>query len=260
MKKTLMKIIAVISSITMLTTITGCKADDKSTLDKIKEQGYITMSTNSDFEPFEYKDGNDIVGIDVDISKKIAEKLGVELKINDVAFTAVLQEVANGTCEFAAAGMSYDEDRAKNAEFSVPYFSASQSIIVKKDSSITSADDLNGKKIGTQEGTTGFDYCSEKLDAEVIPFTKGMDAISDLIAGQIDAVVIDDFPATKFVESNADKIKKLDQALTEEEYSILVAKGDTELLNVINEVINDMKASGELDAIISNYKSALGVE
>ena len=259
--KKITKILAIIAATALLSLSAGCiKDSNKTTIEKVKENGYITMATNAEFEPFEYKDGTEFLGIDIDISKKIAEKLGVELKISDVAFSAVLQELANGTCEFVAAGMSYDETRAKNADFSDPYFSASQVILVNSDSSIASADDLNGKKIGVQEGTTGADYCEEKLEAEVIPFSKHVDAVSDLIAGQIDAVVLDDFPATKFVEKNSDKIKKLDTPLTEETYSIVVAKDDKEMLELVNEVLADLKSSGELQKIIDNYQDVLGAE
>lgn len=260
MKKTI-KIFAIALSLFILMLTTACgKSDNKSTLETVKENGYITMATNAEFSPFEFKDGTEFVGIDIEISKKIAEKLGVELKINDVSFKAVLQELTNGTCEFVAAGMSYDETRAKSADFSDPYFSASQVILVKNDSSISSANDLEGKKIGVQEGTTGADYCQNIKDAEVIPFDKPVDAVIDLIAGQIDAVVVDDFPATNLAAKNSDTIKKLADPLTEEEYSIVVAKGDTELLDVINEVIKEMKDSGELESIIDSYKSELGAE
>lgn len=260
MKKTI-KLFSLMLAAAFLMLSSACgKNNDKPTLEKVKENGYITMATNAEFSPFEFKDGTEIVGIDIEISKKIAEKLGVELKINDVSFKAVLQELTNGTCEFVAAGMSYDETRAKCADFSDPYFSASQVILVSKSSTIVSEEDLKNKKIGVQEGTTGADYCQNIDGAEVIPFDKPVDAVIDLIAGQIDAVVVDDFPATKLAEKNSDTIKKLDKPLTQEEYSIVVAKGDKELLEVVNEVIAEMKASGELNSIIDNYKNELGAE
>ena len=227
-----------------------------SSIETIKSKGYVTMATNAEFEPFEYKDGNEIVGIDVDIPKKIAEKLGVELKINDVSFDALTFELKNHTCDFVAAGMSYDEDRAKNVDFSDPYFNATQAVVVKSDSPIASADELSGKRVGVQLGTTADSYCTEQGQIDVVRFNKGMDAIADLISGQIDAVMIDDFPANKYVEKNEGKIKKLDQGLTGEEYVIGVPKGDTEMLSLINSVIAELKTSGELDQIISNYISA----
>ena len=238
-------------------------AGEQTSVDKIKADGYITMSTNAEFEPFEYKDGSDYKGIDIDIAKKVAEKLGVELKIHDVAFDTLIAELQGGKANFVAAGMTADEDRRKNVDFSDTYFNASQAIIVLKDSEIKSPEDLSGKKVGVQQGTTGDKYCtnedgkSEVKDINVQRYNKGVDAITDLISGRLDAVVIDNFPATKFVEKNPDKIVKLDDALTVEEYAIAVQKGDTAMLDVINEVLKEMKDSGELDELIDGYKEAL---
>ena len=233
-----------------------------STVSTIKS-GTLTMSTNAEFEPFEFKDGTKIVGIDVDIANKIAQKLGDQLKINDVDFDSLIMELQTGKCDFVAAGMTVTEDKKKNVDFSDTYFDATQSIIVKKDSPIKSRKDLNGKKVGVQQGTTGDSFCTnedKKSDIQVGTvkrFNKGADAIQDLINGRIDAVVIDDFPAAKFVSKNSDKLVKLSDALTVEHYAIAVKKGDTAKLDVINGVLKDMKSSGELDKIINNYKSSL---
>lgn len=233
------------------------------TLDKIKANGYITMSTNAEFEPFEYKDGDNFAGIDIDISNKIAEKLGVKLKVNDVAFTTLITELASGKTNFVAAGMTANEDRKKNVDFSDTYFDATQSIIVLKSSAIKARTDLNGKKVGVQQGTTGDTFCTNEdgtSDIKVASterYSKGVDAVTDLINGKIDAVVIDDFPAKKFVEKNADKLVKLSEALTVEKYAIAVKKGDADTLKVINEVLAQMKSSGDLDKLIAKYKTAL---
>lgn len=222
----------------------------------------ITMSTNAEFEPFEYRANNKIVGIDIDISNKIADKLGKQLKIKDVDFDSLPAEIQTGKCDFSAAGMSITDDKKKNMDFSDPYFDATQSIIVLKNSPIKSRTDLNGKKVGVQQGTTGDKFCTNqdgKSDLKVTPkrYNKPSDAVSDLIAGRIDAVVIDDFPAKKFVSKNPDKITKLSDALTVEHYAIAVKKGNTDLLNTINGVLKDLKSSGELDKIVNKYKSAL---
>lgn len=258
------KIASFIIAAAMMITVAGCKnTDNKSSVEKIKSDGFVTMATNAEFEPFEYKDGDKFLGIDIDISKKISEKLGVELKINDVAFDALTTELSSGKANFVAAGMTADEDRKKNVDFSEPYFEATQSIIVLKDSSIKSRTDLNGKKVGVQQGTTGDIFCTNedgKSDVKVASterYSKGVDAVTDLINGKIDAVVIDDFPATKFVEKNTDKLVKLDEALTVEEYALAVKKGDTEMLKTVNDVLSELKSSGELDKIIGNYKAAL---
>lgn len=228
--------------------------------------GTITMSTNAEFEPFEYKDSDKIVGIDVDIADKIAEKLGLTLKINDVAFDSLVMELQTNKCDFVAAGMTITEDKKENVDFSEPYFDASQSIIVQKGSAVKSRTDLNGKTVGVQQGTTGDTYCTNEDGTSDVKvgmvkrYNKGADAVSDLISGRIDAVVIDDFPATKFVEKNSDKIEKLSDALTEEQYAIAVQKGNGVLLDQINAVLKDLKSSGELDQIVNKYQSTLGGE
>lgn len=230
-----------------------------STLDTIKKNGYITMSTNAEFEPFEYKDGEEITGIDVDISKKVAEKLGVELKINDVAFDSLIPELTSGKADFVAAGMTANDERRKNVDFSDNYFDAGQAIIVKKDSTIKAAQDLNGKKVGVQTGTTGDIYCTNEDGTSAVKvgsverYNKGMDAVSDLIAGRLDAVVIDNFPADKFVSKNSDQLVKLNEMLTEEQYAIAVKKGNTELADQINQVLKEMKDSGELQKVLDKY-------
>ena len=227
----------------------------------IQAAGKVVMTTNAEFEPFEYKEGDAFAGIDIDIANAIAEELGVELEITDIAFDSLIPSLNAGKADFIAAGMTATEDRRKNVDFSDSYFNASQSIIVMKDSEITGRSDLNDKVVGVQQGTTGDIYCTNEDGSsdvkvkEVRRYPKGMDAVSDLLAGRLDAVVIDDFPATKLVEKNADKIQKLDEALTEEEYAIALPKG-SDLTEVVNKVIADLNQSGKMDEIVSTYISA----
>lgn len=231
------------------------------TLEDIKKSGKITMVTNAEFEPFEYKDHDQVVGIDADIAKEIADKLGVKLEITDIAFDACVPSLTTGKADFCAAGMTVTPDRQKNVDFTDPYYNASQAIIVRKDSKIKSREDLNGKVVGVQQGTTGDIYCtnedgkSEVKVKEVKRYPKGMDAVADMMGGRIDAVVIDNFPADKYVSKNADKIQKLDEALTEEEYAIAVPK-NSELKATINEVIKDLNDSGKMDEIVGKYITA----
>lgn len=231
--------------------------------DSIKSSGKIVMSTNAEFEPFEFKDDNKIVGIDVDIANKIAGKMNAQLSINDVDFDSLVMELKSNKCDFVAAGMTITDDKKENVDFSDPYFDATQSIIVAKGSSIKSRTDLNGKKVGVQQGTTGDTYCtnedgtSDITVGSVERFNKGADAITDLLNGKLDAVVIDDFPAQKFVSKHPDQLEKLSDALTVEHYAIAVKKGNTDLLNDINLVLKEMKSSGELDQIVAKYKSSL---
>ncbi len=224
----------------------------------IKAAGKVRMVTNAEFEPFEYKENNQIVGIDAEIAQEIADKLGVELEITDIAFDSCIPSITTGKADFAAAGMTVTEDRLKTVDFTDAYFNASQAIIVAVDSDITSREDLNGKVVGVQQGTTGDIYCTNEDGSsdvevkEVKRYPKGMDAVSDLIGGRLDAVVIDNFPAEKLVEKNSDKIVKLDEAMTTEEYAIAVPKG-SDLKDSINEVIADLNESGKMDEIVSKY-------
>ncbi len=235
----------------------------QTSIDKIKANGTVTMSTNAEFEPFEYKDGGNFAGIDIEISQKIADKLGVKLKINDVAFDSLVAELQSGKANFVAAGMTATDDRKKNVDFSDAYFKAAQAIIVPKGSSIKSPKDLAGKVVGVQQGTTGDSYCTDEdktnnVNVKTVKrYNKGVDAVTDLIGGRLDAVVIDDFPAQKFVSKNADKIVKLSDALTVEEYAIAVKKGDTEMLKTVNDVLAQMKSDGSLDKLVTKFKSAL---
>lgn len=235
----------------------------QTTVDKIKASGSITMSTNAEFEPFEYKDGGNYAGIDVEISQNIAKKLGVTLKINDVAFDSLIPELQSGKANFVAAGMTVTDDRKKNVDFSDTYFKAAQAIIVRKGSDIKKPADLAGKVVGVQQGTTGDSYCTDEDKKNnvnvksVQRYNKGVDAITDLINSKVDAVVIDDFPAQKFVSKNSAKLEKLSDALTVEEYAIAVKKGDADTLKVINDVLSEMKSSGDMDKLIQKFKSQL---
>lgn len=254
-KKVLALVMAAAAAFTM--TAMPAYADGK-TLDEVKEAGKLVMATNAEFEPFEYKDNDKIVGIDVDIATEIASALGVDLEISDIAFESTIPALQAGKADFIAAGMTVTEDRKKNVDFTDPYFNASQAILVAKDSDIAKPADLEGKTVGVQTGTTGDMYCtdedgtSEVKVGEVKRYEKGMDAASDLMAGRIDAVVIDNFVAQKLAEKNPDKIVKLDDALTEEEYAIALPK-DSELTAKFNEVLKDLTDSGKLDEIETKY-------
>lgn len=248
-------LLAAVTAISMTAVAVPAATDQ---VEAIKKAGKIQMTTNAEFEPFEYKDGDEIVGIDIDLSQAIADKLGVKLEVSDIAFDSLIPSMNAGKADFIAAGMTATEDRKKNVDFSDPYFNASQAIIVAKDSDIKTRGDLNGKTVGVQQGTTGDTYCtnddgsSDVKVKEVKRYPKGMDAVSDLIAGRLDAVVIDDYPAEKLAAKNADKVVKLDDALTEEEYAIAMPKG-SDLVDVVNGVIKDLKDSGELNKIIDKY-------
>ena len=216
----------------------------------------ITMGTNATFPPFEsVDDSGNIVGLDADIAAAIAEKLNMKLVIKDMDFDSLIPSVKGGSIDFAMAGMTVTEDRLENVDFSDTYAHATQVVIVKEDSDIASPDDLEGKKIGVQLGTTGDIYAGDIKDATVERYNKGFEAVQALTQDKIDAVVIDGEPAKVFVKEN-EGLKMLDEAFTEEDYAIAVAKGNDELLDKINTALGELKDSGELDKIVDKYITA----
>lgn len=217
--------------------------------------GTLIMATNAEFPPYEYHEGDEIVGIDADIAAAIADELGMELKIEDMAFDSIITAVSSGKADMGLAGMTVDPDRQKNVNFSDTYAEAAQMIIVKEGSDIAGVDDLTGKKIGVQLGTTGDIYAEDIEDAEVERYNKGMEAVQALQQDKIDAVVIDGEPAKVFVAEN-EGLKILDEPLTEEEYAIAIAKDNDELLEKVNTALSNLKDSGKLDEIIGKYISA----
>lgn len=216
----------------------------------------LIMATNAEFPPYEYHENNEIIGIDVDIARAIVDDMGGTLKIRDLAFDSIIPEVQSGKADFAAAGMTVTEDRQTQVDFSDSYATGVQSVIVTEDSEIQSLDDLQGKLIGVQLGTTGDIYSSDDFgDENVQRFPKGADAVQALISGKIDAVIIDNKPASVFVQENAG-LKLLDTPYAEEAYAIAVKKGNTELLESINNSIANLKESGKLDEIVEKYITA----
>jgi len=253
------KLIALMMAALMLFAVAGCaqqtqkEAADNQTGQQTQKKEVLVMGTNAEFPPFEYKENNEIVGFDIEIAKIIAEELGMELKIEDMAFDGLLSALQSGKVDFVIAGMTVTEDRKKNVDFSESYFNASQVIIVKKEgSAVKSKDDLSGKKVGVQIGTTGDAYLTENHpDVEVVRFQKGADAIMELKNGKCDAVVIDANPAKVFVEKNSD-LTLLEEQLTEEEYAIAVKKG-SELKAQIDEILQKIKSDGRYDEIYAKY-------
>ena len=219
--------------------------------------GKLTMSTNAAFPPYEMTtDSGDFEGIDVEVAGAIAEKLGLELQVDDMDFDAALLAAQNGKSDIVMAGVTVTDERQKVMDFSDTYAEGIQSIIVPEDSDIASADDLTGKAIGTQRGTTGYIYCTDDFGEDnVIAYDDGLTAVQALNNGQVDAVVIDNAPAKEFVEANPG-LKILDTAYAQEDYAIGVAKGNTQLLDAINGALEELKADGTLQAIVDKYINA----
>lgn len=249
---------------------TAAESDAKAEDTKAEEEtssegagGKLIMATNAEFPPYEFHDssqtgpdGSDIVGIDAEIAGAIAEKLGMELVIEDIAFDSIIPELQSGKADIGAAGMTVTEDRLANVDFSDTYATAVQAIIVTADSEIAGPDDLAGKTIGVQQGTTGDIYATDDFgDEHIDRYPKGVDAVQALLQGKVDAVIIDNEPAKVFV-SEREGLQLLDAAYAEEEYAIAVKKGNTELLDKINGALAELKSSGTLDEIVAKYITA----
>ena len=220
------------------------------------EAGKLTMATNATFPPYEMTtDAGTIEGIDVDTAQAIAEKLGLELQIDDMDFDAALLSVQQGKADIAMAGITVTDERMAVMSFSDSYATGIQSIIVPNDSDIASPDDLAGKTIGTQRGTTGYIYCSDDFgDENVVAYDDGLTAVQALNNGQVDAVVIDNAPAQEFVAANPG-LKVLDTSYAEEDYAIGMAKGSA-LEDAVNKALEELKADGTLQAIVDKYINA----
>ena len=219
--------------------------------------GKLTMSTNAAFPPYEMTtDSGDFEGIDIEVAGAIAEKLGLELQVDDMDFDAALLAAQNGKSDMVMAGVTVTDERLKVMDFSDTYAEGIQSIIVPEDSDIASADDLTGKAIGTQRGTTGYIYCTDDFGEDsVVAYDNGLTAVQALNNGQVDAVVIDNAPAKEFVAANTG-LKILDTAYAQEDYAIGVAKGNTALLDAINGALEELQADGTLQSIVDKYIKA----
>ena len=221
------------------------------------EDGVLIMSTNAAFPPYEMtNDAGEFEGIDVEMAGEIAKRLGLELQIDDMDFDAALLAVQQGKSDIAMAGITITEDRLVNMDFSDTYANGVQSVIVPEGSDITSPDDLAGKLVGVQRGTTGYMFCIDEFGEDAVaPFDNGNTAVQNLVSGKVDAVVIDNAPAQEYVAANPG-LTILDTAFADEDYAIGVAKGNTQLLDAINSILAEMEADGTTQAIIDKYISA----
>ncbi|HAB00024.1 MAG TPA: ABC transporter substrate-binding protein [Ruminococcaceae bacterium] len=215
----------------------------------------LIMGTNATFPPYEYVEGDKIVGIDAEIAAKIAEKLGMTLEIQDIDFDAILGSVQTGKIDFGMAGMTVTEDRLKSVNFTTSYAKGVQVVIVKDGGKVTSLDDLakDGILIGVQQNTTGDIYASEDYGTDkVVQYKNGPDATAALVAGKIDAVIIDKEPAKSYVAANTG-LSILDASYADEDYAICVAKDNDELLAKINTALEELIADGTVKTIVDKY-------
>ena len=220
------------------------------------EAGKLTMATNATFPPYEMTtDAGEFEGIDIETAQAIADKLGLELQIDDMDFDAALLSVQQGKADIVMAGVTVTDERKAVMDFSDSYATGIQSIIVPEGSDIASPDDLAGKKIGTQRGTTGYIYCTDDFGEDaVVAYDSGLTAVQALNNGQVDAVVIDNAPAKEYVAANPG-LKVLETSYAEEDYAIGMAKGSS-LEDVVNAALEELKADGTLQSIVDKYITA----
>ena len=236
MKKVIIILIALIA-------LGGCK----------KNTNELIMVTEAGFAPYEYYDGGEVVGVDVDIAKEIAKYLGKTLVVKDIAFDSIINEVKTGKADFGAAGISYSDDRAKNVDFSINYSVSKQVVTVSNNSNINNVNNISNKKIAVQLGSIADTYVTENFkNASIVRQKKYLAAIEDLKAGKVDCVVMDELPAKEIVSTNSG-IKILDGSLTNDSYGMVVKKGNKELLDAINTVLEKLKNEGKIDEYIINH-------
>ena len=262
------KLISGIAALAIAAVCCGCGGNGKTTSEANKsgdsltaKAGTLTMATNAEFPPYEYKDGETIIGIDAEVAKLIADKLGLKLEIADVGFDSIIPGVQTGKYDMGMAGMTVTDERKQKVNFSDSYAKGIQVIIVKEGSDIKSKDDLEGKKIGTQQGTTGYIYASDTPEnggygeENVIGYASGAVAVEALKSGKVDCVIIDNEPAKAYVAANSG-LKILDTEFTNEDYAICFSKKNPELQKKVNDALNELKASGEFQKVVDKYIKA----
>ena len=252
MKKFLAIMLAVLM---VMACFTGCATKGK-TLQQVKDAGKLVMATSPDFPPFESLEGDKVVGIEADILTIVAEKLGVELVIEQIDFDSVLNGMQAAKYDVGASGITVTPDREKNMLFTKPYYEAAQAIVVKEGSTIASKADLDGKKISAQTATTAEDFCM-KNGYDVSSFQANADAQAALTAGKVDAWVIDNCTAIEMVEKynaeNAEKLVILEDVMTTEPYAFAFAFGSEDLVEEVNKIVDGLLADGTIKSIFEKY-------
>ncbi len=269
MKKYLKNILAATMVLSMATALAACgsaPADNKedANADGAENSGKqtLTLATSADFPPYEFYEGGEIVGIDAEVAKAIADKLGYEFKIEDMIFDAVIPAIVSGKADIGMAGLTITEERQQSVDFTDSYATGVQSVIVKEDSDIKSVDDLLAEganhKVGVQTTTTGDFFTTDDIEkagkGTVERYNKGADAIEALKVGKVDCVVIDNEPAKAFVAAN-EGLKILDTQYASEDYAIALGK-NSELTAEINQALKELKEDGTIKGIVDKYIKA----
>ena len=260
------KIVSVLAALAIAVLCCGCGGSENDTSSDAKAsmtvtEGKLIMATNAEFPPYEYKEGDTIVGIDAEVAKLIAEKLGLELEIADVDFDSIIPGVQSGKYDMGMAGMTVTDERKEKVNFSDSYATGVQVVIVKEDSDIKSIDDLEGKKIGAQQGTTGYIYASDSVEnggfgeENVTGYQNGALAVEALKGGKVDCVIIDNEPAKAYVAAN-EGLKILDTEYVTEDYAICFAKENTELQTKVNDALKALIEDGSVKKVVDKYIKA----
>lgn len=230
-------------SLIMCILLVGCK----------RNKNELVMVTEAGFAPYEYYEDGKIVGVDIEIAEEIAKAMGKELVVKDIFFDSIINELKSGKADMALAGMSITEERLKEVDFSIEYIKSRQVAIVKQDSKIEDLSGINNKKIAVQLGTVADSYVTEeKIASEIVRQKKYLSMIEDLKANKVDLVIMDELPAKEILKTNTN-LKLLDGYVFEDSYGIAVKKGNTELLNKINEVLMNLMNDGKIDEYVIKY-------
>lgn len=250
------KLLAFVLCLAMVFSFAACGGEKEPAASEAPK-AVLKMATNAYFQPYEYYEGDKIIGIDAEIAAAIADKLGMELKIEDMEFDSIITAVQEGSVDFGMAGMTVREDRLEKVDFTTSYANGKQVVIVKENSAITDVEDLFADgatwKAGVQLGTTGDIYATGDLGEDrVTQYNNANNAVLALIAGDVDCVVIDNEPAKALVNAN-EGLKILEATYADEDYAICVKKGNTDLLNKINAAIDALVEDGTIDTIIAKY-------
>ena len=222
---------------------TNCSKNDKQ----------IIMITEAGFAPYEYYENGEIVGVDIAIAQEIAKELGKELIVKDVSFDFLINEIKSGKADFAAAGISITTERQKEVDFSIEYTISNQVVVVNKNSSINNFSDIANKKISVQLGTVADMYANEKYpNATIITQKKYLASAEDVKSGKADCIIMDELPAQELVKANPE-LKILDGILFKDSYEMIVKKGNKELLDTINKVLQRLIDENKIEEYILEY-------
>lgn len=219
----------------------------------LNSNNQLVLATEAGFAPYEFYQDGEIVGVDIDIAKEIAKRLGKELVIKDVSFDFLINEVKSGKADFAAAGISITDERKKQVDFTDEYTVSNQVVVVRSDSKLSNFNELSNKRIAVQLGTVADLYVSDNYpNATLVQHKKYLSAVEDVKANKVDCLIMDEIPAKNIVLQN-DKLKIMDGILFQDRYGMIVKKGNDELRKQINTVLEEMVLDGTIDKLVLKY-------